>query len=81
MNSRFGLRAIRVVLALASVHVLLFVLAPVPSTAQTVTSGWSTFGGNAQHTGVSQTAAQSLKITHWFTPVDEAPPTDGIPIH
>src|SRR5215510_13779555 len=80
MNSRFALRGLRPLLALAVLHVLVLVLAPPRSTAQTV-SGWPMFGGNAQHTGVSQTAAQPLKIIHWFTPVDEAPPTGDILIH
>src|SRR5215468_4530920 len=74
MNSRFALRGLRPLLALALLHVLVLVLAP-------TVSGWPMFGGNAQHTGVSQTAAQPLKIIHWFTPVDEAPPTGGILIH
>ena len=36
-------------------------------------AGWNTLGGNAQHTGVSATAAQSLKGVRWSTPVDLSP--------
>src|SRR5258706_11653912 len=32
--------------------------------------GWSTLGGNAQHTGVSATAAQPLGAVRWSTPID-----------
>ena len=39
--------------------------------------GWATLGGNAQHTGLSATAAQPLQVIHWATPVDLAPPTTG----
>ena len=42
---------------------------------------WSTFGGNAQHTGVSPTAAQPLQVIRWSTPVDLAPPSGDILIH
>jgi hypothetical protein len=76
MDSRFMLRALRAALLLA---LILFCASPL--SAQPVVAGWPTHGGNAQHTGVSQTAAQSLKIIHWSTPVDEAPPTGGILIH
>src|SRR5262245_18925160 len=81
MTSHFGLRALRAALALALLHALLLVVALARSTAQPVAAGWPTFGGNAQHTGLSETAAQSLKIIHWSTPVDEAPPTGDILIH
>src|SRR5262245_22968407 len=81
MNSPFGLRALRAMLTLALLHALSLVSMPPSSTAQPVVAGWPTHGGNAQHTGVSQTAAQSLKIIHWSTPVDESPPTGGILIH
>jgi len=43
--------------------------------------GWSTFGGNAQHTGVSATAAQALSNIRWSTPVDLSSPTETILIH
>src|SRR5262245_58969935 len=81
MHSRFGPRALRAVLTLALLHALLLVSAPPPSTAQPVVASWPMHGGNAQHTGLSQTAAQSLKIIHWSTPVDEAPPGGAILIH
>ena len=44
-------------------------------------AGWSTFGGNAQHTGVSATAAQPLSAVRWSTPVDLAAPSGPILIH
>ena len=44
-------------------------------------AAWPTLGGNAQHTGVSATAAQSLTAVRWSTPVDLAPPTGTILIH
>src|SRR3982751_2831475 len=39
---------------------------------------WTTLGGNAQHTGLSATAAQPLQNIHWSTPVDATTPTAGI---
>jgi hypothetical protein len=44
-------------------------------------AGWSSFGGNAQHTGVSSTPAQPLATVRWSTPVDLAPPAEPILIH
>jgi hypothetical protein len=44
-------------------------------------AGWTTLGGNAQHTGVSSTPAQSMNAVRWSTPVDLAPPTGTILIH
>lgn len=44
-------------------------------------AGWSTLGGNAQHTGVSATAAQPLSAVHWSTPVDLSSPSGTILIH
>ena len=31
---------------------------------------WRGYGGNAQHTGISATAAQPLNAVRWSTPVD-----------
>ena len=36
-------------------------------------AAWTTLGGNAQHTGLSATAAQSLNLVRWSTPVNLAP--------
>src|SRR5258708_1404966 len=44
------------------------------STGGVQATGWTTFGGNAQHTGVSATAAQPLEAIRWSTPVDLSPP-------
>src|SRR5439155_10398599 len=44
-------------------------------------SGWSTHGGNPQHTALSSVAAQPLEVIHWATPVDLAPPSGTILIH
>src|SRR5690348_9115039 len=43
--------------------------------------GWTTHGGNAQHTGLSSVAAQPFNIIHWSTPVDLSPPSGEILIH
>ena len=43
--------------------------------------GWTTLGGNAQHSGVSTVTAQPLEAVHWSTPVDLAPPSGTILIH
>jgi hypothetical protein len=57
-----------------------FALAAAACAAQAV-AGWSTLGGNAQHTGVSATAAQPLSAVHWSTPVDLSSPSGTILIH
>jgi Calx-beta domain-containing protein len=44
-------------------------------------AAWSSVAANAQHTGLSATAAQSLEVIHWSTPVDLAPPAGTILIH
>lgn len=46
-----------------------------PSTRPAVVSGpaWLGYGGNAQHTSVSQIASQPLSFIAWKTPVDLAP--------
>ncbi|HXJ81538.1 MAG TPA: hypothetical protein VMS64_23010 [Candidatus Methylomirabilis sp.] len=41
-------------------------------------AAWSTLGGNSQHTGLSTSAAQSLEVIHWSTPVELAPPSGSI---
>src|SRR5436309_3245234 len=41
------------------------------------TSAVTTFGGNAQHTGVFQPAAQDLSVIRWQTPVDLMPQYSG----
>ncbi len=53
------------------------------SATQALAAGWSTFGGNAQHTGLSLSTrnAQNITVIHWSTPVDEAPPSGNILIH
>jgi len=58
---------------------LLGVLVLVPATA--TAAGWSTYGGNAQHTAVSPVGAQPLDGIRWTTPVDLAPPSGSILIH
>ncbi|MEO8135803.1 MAG: hypothetical protein ABI831_17730, partial [Betaproteobacteria bacterium] len=47
----------------------------------TQAAGWTTLGGNAQHTGVSTTAAQPLDTIRWSTPVDLSAPSGAILIH
>jgi len=42
---------------------------------------WPTHSHDAQHTGVSSTAAQTMSKIHWHVPVDLAPPTGEIFIH
>src|SRR5437899_8424086 len=66
--------------ALLLASLLLVCATPRPGAAQSAT-GWSTFAGNPQHSGVSSTAAQSLEVIHWSTPVDLAPPDGTILIH
>jgi hypothetical protein len=44
-------------------------------------AGWATHAHDAQHTGVSQVASQSLAKIHWHVPVDLAPPEGEIFIH
>ena len=44
-------------------------------------ASWNTLGGNAQHTGISATPAQTLSAVRWSTPVDLAPPAGTILIH
>jgi hypothetical protein len=44
-------------------------------------AGWSTYAGNAQHTGLSAAAAQPLESIRWSTPVDLAPPSGTILVH
>jgi hypothetical protein len=45
------------------------------------TGGWPTHSHDAQHSGVSSSAAQSLGKIHWSVPVDLAPPSGEILIH
>ena len=44
-------------------------------------AGWSTFGGDAQHTGLSATAAQPLNAVRWSTPVNISMPSPTDFIH
>jgi hypothetical protein len=67
----FGLSRGRSVRAAARVFGT-FALAATIAAAH-ATTGWTTFGGNAQHTGVSTTAAQPLSAVRWSTPLDLAP--------
>ncbi len=39
--------------------------------------GWAGFGNDAWHSGISATAAQSMKGVRWSTPVDLTPPGAG----
>jgi len=66
------------IIAFAGVLIGAFSLAQVtPARAD----GWSTYGGNAQHTALSSVASQPLEAIHWTTPVDLAPPSGTILIH
>jgi hypothetical protein len=46
-----------------------------------LSTGVPGFGGNAQHTALSTTPAQSLQAIHWFTPVDLQPNPNLFDIH
>ncbi len=61
-----------------SVVAILF-LCSVVSYAQDATArpGWFSHAHDAQHTGISSVAAQSLERIHWQVPVDLAPPLFG----
>lgn len=52
---------------IVSVAVVLWLISAGTAPAQTIVP---TFGGNAQHTGVYNTAAQHLNVIHWSTSVD-----------
>src|SRR6187200_3282797 len=66
------------IIAMAGALFGAFSLAPV---APARADGWSTYGGNAQHTALSSVASQPLEVIHWTTPVDLAPPSGTILIH
>ncbi len=42
---------------------------PILLSAQPLTTPWSGYGHDAQHSGVSATAAQNLNRVKWSTPV------------
>jgi hypothetical protein len=52
-----------------------------PSNAAGQAGGWPTHAHDAQHSGISSVASQSLSKIHWHTPVDLAPPQGEIFIH
>ena len=47
----------------------------------TAASGWTTFGGNAQHTGLSASPSQPLLRIRWSTSVDLSSPGEPVLIH
>src|SRR5262249_22313795 len=59
--------------AILLVSLLVVCAAPSVDEAQSA-AAWRNLGANAQHTGLSASAAQSLEVIHWATPVDLAPP-------
>ena len=44
-------------------------------------SAWATFGGNAQHTGLSASPSQPLSRVRWSTPVDLSSPGEPVLVH
>src|SRR5580658_8445822 len=58
-------------------RITLLVLVSVCLKAQTAGQTWTGYGHDAQHTGLSPTAAQPLNNIHWSTPVDLSPTPSG----
>ena len=48
-----------------------------PLEERVVPAAWSSYGGNAQHTGIASAASQPLEAIHWQTPVDLDPQFSG----
>src|SRR3954453_5329034 len=50
--------------------------APCRAAVSSLTLGWSGYGHDPQHTGISANAPQPLRAKHSQTPVDQNPPAD-----
>lgn len=61
----------------------LFCLAfiPVAAWAQALSTPWSSFGHDPQHTGISTVASQPLQRVRWQAPLDLAPQFSGNDLH
>ena len=60
---------------------LILTLASEPARGQSIGMAWSGHGHDAQHSGISQFAAQPLHRIRWQTPVDLAPQYSGNLLH
>ena len=58
-----------------------FILLATKATAQSIAVPWSGHGHDAQHSGLSLVASQSLNQIHWQAPVDFAPQYSGTALY